>query len=113
MVTVSAAGVYEIKDGTVIEQTEAFSASASVNETTSQLIQVADSVTDQTINLGPVATSEVFMLETDQTITIKLNGSSDAITVDSVFVLGGTVTALTVSNASGSTANLTVKAGGT
>ncbi len=112
MVTVSAAGVYEIKDGTVIEQTESFSASASVNETTSQTIQILDAVTDQSINLGGVATTEVFLLETDQEITIKLNGSSDAITIDSFIALGGTVTALTISNASGSTANVTIKAGG-
>ena len=80
-----------------------------------KLEAIADGVSDQTITL-PDATSEYVIISTDQTISIKLNGSTDAMTLSPksagvkapVFFMKGTITGLTLSNASGSTANIDV-----
>lgn len=85
---------------------KAYDISKSTTETTRGTIIIADAASDQALNLGGVASATYTRLNTDQTITIKLNGSSDAITVTDQFILVGTVTAVTVSNASGSDANL-------
>ena len=72
---------------------------------------VADATSDESVDLAGIATVDVFLITADQDITYKLNGSSDAITLDAngVHILFGTsITAVTVSNASGSTANVTV-----
>lgn len=78
-------------------------------------IKVADATVDQSITLAD-ASSEYLAIMCDQEITIKLNGSSDAMTLTPrlagtksiVFVMKGTITALTVSNASGSECNMDV-----
>lgn len=78
-------------------------------------ISIADAVVDQSITLADT-NSEYLILFTDQTVTIKLNGSADAITVNPKsagtktlgLMLKGSITGLTVSNASGSAANLDV-----
>lgn len=77
--------------------------------------KVADGTTDQAIPL-PDASSDLLIILTDQTISIKLNGSSDAQTLKPktagkktpVLVQLGTITGLTLSNASGSTANVDI-----
>lgn len=78
-----------------------------------QKISVADAVTDQTINLADAST-EYLLIYVDQEITIKLNGSGDALTLTPstagkktlCFLQRGTITSLTVSNASGSAVNI-------
>lgn len=78
-------------------------------------IVVSDATTDLTINLSD-PNSEYLVISCDQTITIKLNGSSDSITLtpktagskNVVLFMKGAITALTVSNASGSSCNLDV-----
>ena len=76
---------------------------------------VITATSDQNIPL-PDAASDYLLIFVDQTITIKLNSSVSAITLTPkaagtktpVFYLKGTISALTISNASGNTANLDI-----
>ncbi len=88
---------------------------SSFSEIQRQLISVADEITDQTINLAD-ATCEYLIILADQDISVKINGSSTSMTLKvksagtkiPVFFMRGTITAVTVSNASGEIANLDV-----
>lgn len=78
-------------------------------------VTVPAAASDQAISL-PNANTDFCMIMTDREVTIKLNGSSDAITIKPVtagtkvpaFVLHGNVTGLTVSNAGSDAAKLDV-----
>lgn len=88
---------------------------SSYNELCRKQVEIADAETDVNITLADAA-SDYLLLFTDQEITIKLNGSDDALTIKPQaigtktlgLVLKGDVTALTVSNASGNSASLDV-----
>lgn len=77
------------------------------------VLVIADSTSNQTITL-PKATVKYLLIAIDRTVTIKLNGSSDAITLSPsangkktvAFYLKGTISSLTISNASGAAVNL-------
>lgn len=72
---------------------------------------VATATTDGEISLGSITTADVFYIYSDQQITYKLNGADTACTLDAGrFHLhwGDAVTALTITNASGSTAYLKI-----
>jgi len=75
--------------------------------------EVANGAVDQVINLGPLTTVEILALSSDQSITLKINGSVTAVGVKGLLVWGGNITALTVSNASGSQANIEMAMVGT
>lgn len=76
---------------------------------------IADAVTDQSIPL-PDAATDYLLIFVDQQISIKLNGSTDAIVLKPktagtkafAFYLRGTASALTITNASGSAANVDI-----
>ena len=76
---------------------------------------IADGASDQAIVL-PDSNSEYLLVFCDRQITIKVNGSGDALTLTPrangiktfVYYHRGSVTGLTVSNASGEAANLDV-----
>jgi hypothetical protein len=78
-------------------------------------IVIADSTTDQAIGL-PDSPTDYLLILTDQEISIKINGSSDAMTLKPkiagkrtpVFMFRGSLTGLSVSNSSGNSANLDV-----
>ena len=80
-----------------------------------QKIVVVDSTVDQVIPV-PEANSEYLLIHTDQEITIKLNGSSDARTLKPLkagtktlaYMERGDIDAILVSNASGNAANLDI-----
>lgn len=77
--------------------------------------QIADGASDISINLAD-SNSEYILIFVDQNVSIKLNGSSDSINLNAkasgiktfAFYTKGAVTSLTVSNSSGSTANIDV-----
>lgn len=92
-----------------------FNQEANYSDLSRQQILVANSTTDQAITLVK-ADCEYLMILVDQPITIKLNGSSTPLAVKprtagvkslGLFIKGDTST-LTVSNSSGSAANLDV-----
>jgi hypothetical protein len=76
---------------------------------------VANGASNQAITLVN-NTADYTAIATDQTVTIKVNGSATAMTLTPraagtktfAFYVKGQITALTVSNASGSTANLDI-----
>jgi len=81
-----------------------------------QTPSIADATVDQSIDCVPEANTEYLMIFTDQTISIKLNGGSEAIilsprasgTKTFAFFNRGAVTSLTVSNSSGNIAKLDI-----
>ena len=76
---------------------------------------IANGVSDQTIPL-PDANTDYLLISCDQEISIKVNGSATAQTCKPktagaktpVFFWRGDITALTISNASGNTANVDI-----
>ena len=80
-----------------------------------QKIKIADLTVDQSIAIAE-ANSEYLLIYTDQEITIKLDGSGSARTLKPqtagkkslVFLERGDITSLTISNSSGSQANLDI-----
>jgi hypothetical protein len=84
-------------------------ADSTVDQWETLYIQIADAVADQSIDLNSI-TGDKFYLKADQTISIKLNGSSDALS-GNLFYMQATVSSLSISNSSGSTANITIAVG--
>ena len=90
--------------------TESRRGSVSYDESLVQNYEIATGVTDEAISIGGVATIDVLFLESDQAITLNINSSTGTdITVDAnkpLLITGTSITALYVSNSSGSTANI-------
>jgi hypothetical protein len=74
------------------------------------LIQIADSTTDQAINFNNISTPEYLLLLSDQQVSIKINGSS-AILTKKLYLEGTSLSSLSVSNSSGSVANIRLALG--
>lgn len=78
--------------------------------------EVANGVSDSSIMPSKIATIDVLYIESDQAVSYEHNGADTTITLDAkkAHVLFGTnITALTITNASGSTANIKLGAWGT
>lgn len=89
---------------------------SSVSEVTRNFPKkISDGATDEAIEL-PDANTDYLLMLTDQEVSIKLNGSGDALvlkpkasgTKTPVLLIRGDITGLTVSNSSGSDANLDI-----
>lgn len=88
---------------------------AAVLSTIRNKLQIPDATVDQVIVL-PDPNSDYMVILTDQDISVKVNGSATAVSLATkakgkktfVYYTKGPVTALTVSNASGSTANVDI-----
>jgi hypothetical protein len=105
-------GFLEVIDGVVVNLTF----SNSVDEWSYRQYEVADETEDETINLTGIAAVDIFYIESDQAVTIKINGSSDSITIDAnapYLTMGTNITAATISNESGSTADVKIFIAGT
>lgn len=84
-----------------------------VSEGLRRLESIPDATVDLAITL-PDANTDYLLMLVDREISIKLNGSGDAITLKPrangsktpVFLLRGDITALTISNSSGAAANI-------
>ncbi len=91
--------------------------SVSYDEYLMQEVELATASSDSEFSLGGVATVDVLYFKSDQQVTINLNSSSGTdITVDAnkpVLLCGTSITALYVSNSSGSTANIVYGVWGT
>jgi len=71
--------------------------------------EVADAVSDSSIFPPNITTIDVLYLESTQAVTWEYNGADTRITLDAnkfALLFGSSVTALTISNASGSTARI-------
>ena len=79
-----------------------------------QYYEVANGASDLAINLGPLTTAAILVMYCDQAITFKVNGGTTELTmVPNDPVVLPNITALTVSNATGSTGKLVIGAAGT
>jgi len=68
---------------------------------------VANGASSESLNMGGVTTADYMRLNTDQTITVFINGIATGITVtDQVIFNGTSITQIDISNASGSNANI-------
>jgi hypothetical protein len=86
-----------------------------VDEVFRYQIKVADAVSDQVVVL-PDADSDMLLIYVDRTVSVKLNGIGTALTLKPsangtktpAFMMRGSITALTISNASGADANFDI-----
>ena len=78
-----------------------------------QYHEIADGASDQVINLGPLTVAACFVMFCDQAITFKLNTYGPFTMVPNDPVTMPNITALTVSNGTGSTGKLEIAAAGT
>ena len=73
--------------------------------------EVANGVTDSDIHPQNITTITVLYIESDQAVTWEHNSADTRITLNAnsfALLFGTSITALTISNASGSTANITL-----
>ena len=84
----------------------------SIAQWESKLLTIADGAVDQAIAFDSIA-SEYLMILSDKEISIKLNGSADAITLaaDFPFLMKGSVSSLSISNGSGEDAQVAISIG--
>jgi len=78
--------------------------------------EVADSTSDSSIFPGNITTATVLFIESDQTVTYEIDGAdtTETLTAGYAHLLFGTsITALTITNSSGSTANVRLGVWGT
>jgi len=75
-----------------------------VDEDVSQKLLVDNLAVDVAVSLAGVTSTTFLILTTTKTISVKLNGSTTALIVTNFLAIEGTITALTVSNSSGSSA---------
>lgn len=72
----------------------------------------ATATTDTAVSMGGVTTCDALFLKSDQALTLNINSSAGTdITVDAskpLILCGSAITALYLSNASGSTANIII-----
>lgn len=88
---------------------------SSITEDSRQQLSIPDATSDLAVNL-PDASCDYLMVFVDREVSIKINGISTAITLKPrangkksfAFYNKGTITALTISNASGEAANVDI-----
>ena len=89
---------------------ESYTGSYAYTARTEQELVVANGAADTALSLGGVTTGAVLRMESDQTLTINFNSNSGTnITLTAsmpMFLAGSSITAIYVSNATGSDANL-------
>ena len=89
---------------------DSYTGSVSYTERTRQEIAIATAASDTQIVFGGVTTADVLLLTSDQQITVNFDANDGTdITVDAnkpVLFTGTAMTAIYVSNSSGSTANI-------
>src|SRR3972149_10634861 len=73
---------------------------AAAKEIDNNVVNLAPSATDIVIAMGNITTSEICILMSDGPITVKLNGSVVALSVNPLLVVFGSVTAILASNPS-------------
>lgn len=88
----------------IIDIDESFS-DVTIDQFQPLLLQIPNGAVDQAVQLNGIE-GEKLVLLSDQTISVKLNGSATAIQCKMLVLDGAAVTSLTVSNASGQVATV-------
>ena len=83
------------------------------DEAKSEFMEVANGSTDLAVPLGGLTTVKALLIISNQDVSFKINGGNTGVQVKTLFLRDCAVTALTVSNASGSTADVRILAVGT
>lgn len=90
-------------------------ASITVTQYVAQTETIATAVTDRALPFGQVSAGKILVIKTDYALTVKLNGETTGHVVLGLFIwvdTGGSITAATITNASGSTATVEYLAAG-
>jgi hypothetical protein len=78
------------------------------DEATSQVVEVPDAAVDQAVNLAGLTTIQTLLVISDRALSYKLNGASVALAFKNLLVTDASLTALSLSNASGGMATVRV-----
>ena len=106
-ITKNAIKVIDTARGTIVDVP--ITDSRTVTEVEHKLIAIANGATDTAINFGGVSAGKVFFAKSDQDVSFKLNGSATGQPCNPMILMiddDGGYTEATVTNASGSTANI-------
>lgn len=76
-------------------------------------ITISSGTTYSSINFNTITTATMFRLNSDQSINIKINGGSEVFVVNENLIWNGSFTAISINNASGTTANIKYELYGT
>lgn len=86
---------------------------ADIEEAVTHKMEIADAVVDQAVSLGSLSTCKQLHIISDRAISVKINGGDTGIPIGHTATEGGSmsipatsITALSVSNASGGVANV-------
>lgn len=96
------------KRGTTIVASDISSYAASSAEMVILDYAIADQVSDQSVGLGPIAAADFMLLISDRQVSVKINGALAAVACKQLVLTGSNVSSLSISNASGGTANLRI-----
>lgn len=113
--TASLVASLTVKDGTTEKAkiSAAVAVAAGVDFRVLERVEVPALADNQEISLGGLTTGKALLLQTDQSVQVRLNANdATEITVNSVLLLGGDVSALFVSNDGSNAANLEVLVAG-
>ena len=99
-----------IIDARIVAGRYSWPGSVSYSEKSDQEIMIASATTDFSMPFGGVTTADVLILESDQALTINFNSSSGTdVSVKAnrpIVHMGGAITAVYVTYATGTTANV-------
>lgn len=99
----------EIDEDQNVVVSETFIVNASYTNYSKGLLSVPSVNMYRAISFGNVTTSTCIRLTCDQQVTIKLNGGSEEIIIDSDFISTVEATALSIKNDSGYDANIVIQ----
>jgi hypothetical protein len=94
-------------EGTLVTEKE-FAVTATYSQTQKMEFSQSSSNVYTTLEFGRVNSVTAFILTTTQTISLKVNGSSDEIVVYGQYTVFGDVSSLEIKNNSGTSATITV-----
>jgi anionic cell wall polymer biosynthesis LytR-Cps2A-Psr (LCP) family protein len=95
-----------LKTGTAQLAYEQFLLTGGDAEFIQQQYAVAAGVSDQEISLGPLDSAKLLLLESDQSVSVKINNSLIAVTLKTLLLMDAAVTSLTITNAGSNPANI-------
>lgn len=94
-------------EGTLVTEKE-FAVTATYTQTQKMEFTQSSSNVYTSVSFGRVSSVTAFILTTDQTITLKVNGSSDEMTVYGQYTVFGDVSSVEIKNNSSATASITI-----
>lgn len=96
----------ETDDDNVTSDEKSYTITTTFTEIIKGTASIESGTQYKTINFGEITTANTLRINSDQSITIRLNGGTQDIILSKDLIIQGTVTGLQIKNDSGSTATV-------